>query len=148
MIGYLHDNGIEAAFQGLPAMPLVAGELLGTSDHVVGIYVLEHDAVRTRELVNEFLSSGNVETTSPKKPHLDKQRIAELRGVLAEERQTFEFLGWVAVVFLAALAPLWAVWPIWLKTEPPAPFYRWTGVALLALAAVFAGNYASRHMRR
>ncbi len=148
LIGYLHDNGVEAAFQGLPAMPLVAGELLGTSDQVSGIYVLEHDAARARELVNEFLSSENIETASPERPRLDKERIAELRGALREERQTFEFLGWAAVVFLAALAVLWAIWPVWLKTEPPSPFYRWTGVVLLALAAVFAGNYAGRHNRQ
>jgi hypothetical protein len=138
LIGYLQDNGIEAAFQGLPAMPLVAGDLLETSDRVTGIFVIEHDAGRARELIKEFLASENAETESPQPPHPNKERIAELRGALEEERQTFAFLGWAAVVFLAALAVLWAVWPVWLKTEPPAPLYRWTGVALLALASLFA----------
>ncbi len=144
VIGYLQENGIEAAFQGLPSVPLVAGELLETSDHVVGIYVLQEDAARARELVKEFLATENVETTSPEKPHLDKERIAELRGALREERKTFAFLGWAAVVFLAAMAVLWAIWPVWLKTDPPAPLYRWTGVMLLALAATFALNQTRR----
>jgi hypothetical protein len=144
LIGYLQDNGVEAAFQGLPAMPLVAGELLETSDNVAGIYVLEHQADRARELINEFLSAGNVETAAAQKPRLDKERIAELRGALQEERRTFAFLGWTTVTFLGALAVLWAIWPVWLKTEPPAPFYRWTGVLLLALASLFALNQTRR----
>jgi hypothetical protein len=138
LIGFLQNNGIDAAFQGLPSVPLVAGELLETSDQVTGIYVLEHDAAAARELVKEFLASENAETTPPAKPPLDKERIAELRGALAEERKTFAFLGWAAVVFLGAMTLLWAIWPVWLKTDAPAPLYRWTGVALLALASLFA----------
>ncbi|MBM3861100.1 MAG: hypothetical protein FJ395_15835 [Verrucomicrobia bacterium] len=144
LIGYLQDNGVEAAFQGLPSVPLTAGELLETSNHVAGIYVLQQDAARGRELVEEFLAVEEVETTSPESQPLDKERIAELRGALREERKTFAFLGWVAVVFLVALAVLWAVWPVWLKTAPLAPLYRWTGVALLALAAAFALNQTRR----
>jgi len=147
LIGYLHDNEIEAAFQGLPSVALDAREFFQTSDQAVGIYVLEHEALRATELINEFLSADNAAPTTGK-PHPDKARIAELRGALQEERQTFEFLGWAAVVFLSALAVLWAIWPVWLKTEPPAPFYRWTGVALLALASVFAINHAARSPRR
>jgi hypothetical protein len=138
LIGYLQDNGVEAAFQGLSAMPLAAGELLETSDHVTGIFVLEHDAARARELVQEFLASENAETETPQPSHPNKERIAELRGAIEEERQTFAFLGWAAVIFLAALAVLWAAWPDWLKTNPPAPLYRWTCVALLAVASLFA----------
>lgn len=144
LIGYLQNNGIEAAFQGLPSVPLVADELLETSDRVAGIYVLQHDAARARELVKEFLATENAETTCPAKPHPDKQRIAELRDALREERKTFAFLGWAVVAFLAAMAVLWAIWPVWLKTEPPAPLYRWTGVVLLALAAAFALNQTRR----
>jgi len=140
LIGHLHNNGVEAAFQGQPAMPLVADELLETGNHIVGIYVLESDAARARELIQEFLASEAAESTPPEKPPLHKQRIAELRSALREERQTFAFLGWVAVAFLAALAVLWGVWPMWLKTAPPPPLYRWTGVILLTAAAIFALN--------
>jgi hypothetical protein len=144
LIGYLQDNGVEAAFQGLSAIPLVADELLETNDNVAGIYVLEHDAERARELISEFLSAENIEDASDGRLHPNKQRIAELRGALQEERRTFAFLGWTTVAFLGALAVLWAIWPVWLKTEPPAPFYRWTGVMLLALASLFALNQTRR----
>lgn len=148
LLEHLHNNDVEAAFQGLPSVALDAKEFLQTGDRVVGIYVLEHDAATARELVKEFLAAETVETGSPEKPHPDKQRFAELRGAVRDERQTFDFLGWVGVVFLAALALLWAIWPVWLKTAAPAPLYRWTGVALLAVAAVFAGNWTNRNMRR
>ena len=52
LISYLQDNGVEAAFQGLASVPLVAGELLETSDHVVGIYVLQHDAAQALSLIH------------------------------------------------------------------------------------------------
>jgi hypothetical protein len=148
LISYLRENGMEAAFQGLPAVPLEAGQLLGTSDQIVGVYVLEHEAARARELVREFLGAESLEMAAAGKPHPDKERIAELRGALREERQTFDFLAWTAVAFLVALALLWAIWPEWLKTPSPAPFYRWTGVLLLAVAAVFAGNWINRQLRR
>jgi hypothetical protein len=144
LIGFLQDNGVQAAFQGLSSVPLAAGELLETSDRLVGIFVLQHDVAQARELVQEFLASEGVDTASPDMPPLDKQRIAELRNALQEERKTFAFLGWAAVVFLGAMAVLWAIWPVWLKTEPPAPLYRWMGVVLLAMAAAFALNQTRR----
>ncbi len=143
LLEHLRENGVEAAFQGLPSVALDAKEFLQTSDRVVGIYVLEHEAARARELVADFLAAEKLEAPV-EKPRLDKQRITELREALREERQTFNFLGWTAVVFLVALTLLWAIWPAWLKTATPAPFYRWTGVALLALAAVFALNQTRR----
>jgi hypothetical protein len=47
-------------------------------------------------------------------------------------------------VFLGAAAVLWAIWPEWLKFGPPPVGLRWLVVILLALAAVFAGHWASR----
>ena len=151
IIGFLRENGVAGAFQGMPAVPLDAHELMGDTDRAVGVYVLESDAGRARDLIKQ-LSVNATDTASlewsaimPSRP--DKERIAELRETVREERQTFDFLRWVAVVFLAALALLWILWPEWLRTEAPGPLYRYTGALLLALAAVFASNTLNRRMK-
>jgi hypothetical protein len=152
VVGYLRDNGIEATLQTPPSMaPLDVAESLSGSDKVNGVFVLEHEAEHARGLLKEFLNTVTddqvLEETAAQKLKLNKETIGQLRGALREERQTFEFLGWTGVVFLGAAALLWAIWPDWLKIAPPSPGARWVVVILLALAAVFAGSWASRRVK-
>ena len=149
LVGYLRDNGVEATLQSPPSMPpLDAMENLTGSDKVNGIFVLGYEADHARELVKEFLNTVTdeqmLEEAAAQKLKLDKETVTQLRGALKEERQTFEFLGWIGAAFLGAVAILWAIWPAWLKIGPPAPEYRWVVVILLLLAAVFVGSWTSR----
>jgi hypothetical protein len=149
LVGYLRDNGVEATLHVPPAVPpLDAAETLSGTEKVCGIFVLEHEAKRAAELVKEFLSAAPddniLEEMAVQKPQADKETIARLRSALREERRTFEFLGWIGVVFLGAAALLWAIWPAWLKVASPPPEFRWVVVILLVLAAVFAGGRASK----
>src|SRR5712691_3912915 len=129
LIGYLRDNGIESTFQGDPSVDLDLAHMLKSTDDAFGVYVLEHDAVRARQLVQEFMSAvtdeSMLEETAAQKLRVDKETITRLRGALIEERRTFEFLGWVGVVFLGAAALLWLIWPDWLKVEAPSALLRW-----------------------
>ncbi len=149
IVGYLRDNGVEATLQEPPSMPpFDAAESLSGTERMNGIFVLEHDADRARSLLKEFLDTVTdeqiVEDAAGQKLKVDKETIGRLRTALREERKTFAFLGWTGVVFLGAAALLWAIWPAWLKIGPPPAEFRWVVVVLLALAAVFAGNWASR----
>ena len=112
------------------------------------MFVLEHDAVRAKELIAEFLATVTDESVladaAAQKLKVDQATIHRLRGALVEERQTFEFLGWVGVAFLGAAALLWMIWPAWLKMDVPPALFRWAMVLLLTLGAVFAGNWASK----
>ncbi|HXI83841.1 MAG TPA: hypothetical protein VNL17_07095 [Verrucomicrobiae bacterium] len=149
IVGYLRDNGVEATLQNPPSMPpLDAMESLSGSDKVNGIFVLDHEASHARELVEEFVNTVTdeqvLEEAAAQKLKLDKETVTQLRGALMEERQTFEFLGWIGAAFLGAVALLWAIWPAWLKIGPPSPEFRWVVVILLLLAAVFVGSLTSR----
>lgn len=149
IVGYLRDNGVEATLRQPPSMPpLDAVESLSGADKGNGIYVLEHEADHARNLLKEFLNTVTdeqvLEEEAGQKLKLDKETIGQLRTALREEHKTFVFLGWTGVVFLGAAALLWAIWPGWLKIGPPPAEFRWVVVILLALAAVFAGNWASR----
>jgi hypothetical protein len=149
IIGYLRDNGLEATLRQPASMaPLDAAESFSGTDKANGIYVLEHEADRARHLLKEFVNTVTdeqvLEEAAGQKLKLDKETIGRLRTATREERQTFVFLGWTGVVFLGAAALLWAIWPAWLKVGPPPPEFRWVVVILLGLAAVFAGNWASR----
>jgi hypothetical protein len=149
IIGYLRDNGVEATLREPASMaPLDAAESLSGTDKANGIYVLDHEADHARKLLEEFLNTVTdekvLEEAASQKLKLDKETIGQLRTALREEQQTFVFLGWIGVVFLGAAALLWAIWPEWLKINPPPPEFRWVVVILLGLAAVFAGNWASR----
>ena len=150
IIGWLRDNGVTATFQGEPSVDLDLAHMLKSTDEAFGVFVLEHDAERGRQLVREFLGAatdeGVLEDTAAQKLRVDKATIQRLRGALTEERKTFEFLGWVGVVFLGAAAVLWVMWPAWLKHEAPSAVLRWAMVVLLALGAVFAGSWASRRL--
>jgi hypothetical protein len=151
LITYLRDNGVEATLQSPPAVPpLDAAEILSGTEKVCGVFVLEHEAQRATELVKEFLSAAPddsiLEQTAMQKPQVDKETMARLRGALREERRTFEFLGWIGVVFLGAAALLWAIGPAWLKIAAPSPEFRWVVAILLVLAAVFVGSWASKRM--
>ncbi len=152
LVGYLRDNGVEATLRSPPSMPpLDAMETLSGTDKVNGIFVLGYEADHARELVKEFVNTVTddqvLEDAAAQKLKLDKETITQLRGALKEERQTFEFLGWVGVAFLGAAALLWAIWPSWLKISPPAAEFRWVVVILLLLAAVFAGSWTSRRYK-
>ena len=152
IVSYLRDNGVEATLQSPPAVaPLGAVEELTGTQRPFGIFVLDHEAEKARKLVQEFLAAATDERTledaAAQKLKVDKETIARLRGELREERRTFNFLGWLFVAFLAASALLWAIWPEWLKTAPPESSIRWVMVIMLALAAVFAGNWANKQMR-
>ncbi|HVM59294.1 MAG TPA: hypothetical protein VMV72_00370 [Verrucomicrobiae bacterium] len=149
IVGYLRDNGVEATLQAPPAVPpLDAMETLSGAEKTNGIFVLEDQADKARALLKDFVSTVAdeqvLEEAASQKLKLDKETIGQLRTALREERQTFALLGWVSVVFLGAAALLWAIWPSWLRIGPPTPVLRWVVVILLALAAVFAGNWASR----
>ena len=152
IVGYLRDNGVEAMLQSPPSMaPLDAAESLSGSDKVNGVFVLAHEADRARELVKEFVNTVTddqvLEDAAAEKLKLDKETVTQLRGALKEERQTFEFLGWIGAAFLGAAALLWAIWPAWLKIGPPPTGLRLVGVVLLLLAAVFAGSWTSRRYK-
>jgi hypothetical protein len=152
IVGYLRDNDVEATLQSPPSMPpLDAMENLTGSDKVNGIFVLDYQADHARELVKEFLSTvvdeQMLEEAAAQKLKLDPQTITQLRKALKEERQTFEFVGWVGAAFLGATALLWAIWPAWLKIAPPSLASRWVVVILLLIAAVFAGNWTSRRLK-
>jgi len=152
LIGYLRDNGLEAT-QRVPSRmpPFDSAERLTGSDKVCGIFVLEHDAEHATQLVNEFLTAVTDETvlaeTAATKLRVDQATIHRLRGELLEERKTFNFLGWLVVVFLGSTALLWAIWPAWLKTPAPEPAFRWIFVVGLMLAALFVGQWASNRLK-
>jgi len=148
--GFLRDNGIKAAFRGDPNISFDMVELLQNSNETLGVFVLEHDLPRAKELSVEFVTAVTDESvlaeTAAHRLRVDKETIHRLRGELKEERRTFEFLGWIGVVFLGAAALLWAIWPAWLKMAVPATPLRWAMVVLLALGAVFAGNWANKKL--
>ena len=150
LTSYLRDNGIQAAFQGDPNVSFDMKELLRNSDEAFGLFVLAPEAARAKELIAEFLSSATDDSVlveaAAQKLKVDQETIHRLRGELKEERQTFEFLGWVGMSFLGAAALLWVIWPAWLKIDAPPGIFRWLMVALLTLGAVFAGNWASKRV--
>ncbi len=149
LVGYLGEHGIEAAPQAPPAVPPldVAEEMMG-SGRIFGVFVLEHDVERATSLVREFLSAASdenlLEEEAAHKLHLDRESIARLRQALREEGQTFELLGWLGLIFLAAATLLWGFWPAWLKVTPPIPALRWLMLVLLVLACAFLGRRVSR----
>ena len=77
---------------------------------------------------------------------VDKEAIHRLRTAVVEERRTFEFLGWIGVVFFGAATALWIIWPTWLKMDTPPALFRWLMVLLLTVGAVFAGNWANKRV--
>jgi hypothetical protein len=150
MIGFLRDNGVEATFQGAPSVDIGITNMLRNSDEAFGVYVLEENAGKARELVREFIATATdpavLEETAAQKLHVGKEKIAQLRGAIREERETFAFLQWIGMAFLGALALLWATWPDWLKTEAPAAVYRWTAVIMLVIAALLVGGWTRRRL--
>ena len=152
IVGYLRDNGIEAMLSDPPSRA-AAGFHAGfcDPDTTCPVYVLEEQTESARQRVGEFLAARAdepaPESNAPAPAHLDRARIAELRESVKEERRTFEFLGWGGVVFLAAGALLWTVWPSWLKMVAPTWPMRSLMVILLVLAAVFVGSWSGRRLR-
>ncbi|MDW8344176.1 MAG: hypothetical protein RMM51_06755 [Verrucomicrobiae bacterium] len=152
LLGLLQDHNINAYLRRpTPLPPLDAADQLTGNPRVGGLFVLEHDAERARQLVREFLDTAADESLlveeAARRLRVDKDTIHRLRGELREEKRTFEFLGWVVVVFLASAALLWAIWPAWLKSAPPTAPVRWVMVVVLALCAVFVGNWTARKIR-
>jgi hypothetical protein len=151
LTGYLQDNGVEATLQAqIPGAEAAAVAVFGETDSGCGVFVMEEAAPRATALVREFATAVTdpqvLEEAAAEKLKLNKETITRLRGALKEETGTFEMLGWICVVFLAATAILWAVWPAWLKVRPPTPGLRWLAVALFAAAAVFIGRWTKRRM--
>jgi hypothetical protein len=150
LIGFLRDNGVEASFQGDPSVNLDMAHMLKSTDEAFGVFVLEENVARARELVHEFLTTATdptvLEEAAAKKLRVSKEQIAQLRGAIRDERQTFAFLQWLGMIFLGALALLWAFWPEWLKTEAPAAVYRWSAVSLLMVAALLVGGWTRRKL--
>jgi hypothetical protein len=152
VVGYLRDNEIDAVLRSPPSVaPLDAAENLSGTDQVNGVFVLEHEAPHAEALLKTLQSTVAdeqlLEHEAAQRLKLDKETIAQLRGALKEEARTFEFLGWIGFVFFGAAAVLWAIWPGWLKIAPLPAALHWIGVILLALAALFAGSWASRHFK-
>ncbi|NQU12023.1 hypothetical protein HQ590_14610 [bacterium] len=152
LVGYLRDNGIDATYRAAPSLPpLDAVERLSGRRQVGGLFVLEHDADGARNLIAEFLAAVTdedlLEEAAAQKLRLDRDTISRLRRELREERRTYDYLGWLAVVFLGAGAALWAIWPAWLKVWMPGPGMRWILVLLLAVTAVLTGNLVGRRMK-
>ena len=152
LVGYLRNNGIDATLMDPPSRA-AAGFHAGycDPDTTCAVFVLEDQENIARTLVGEFLAARPGETApaadAARPAHLDKARIAELRETVKEERRTFEFLGWVGVVFLAAGALLWTLWPAWLKMAAPGWFMRWPMVLLWVLAALFVSRWSGRRFR-
>jgi hypothetical protein len=150
LIGFLRDNGVEASFQGDPSVNLDMAHMLKSTDEAFGVYVLEENVGKARELVREFVTAATdpavLEETAATKLRVSKEQIAQLRGAIRDERQTFAFLQWLGMIFLGALAVLWAFWPEWLKTEAPAAVYRWSAVILLMVAALLIGGWTRRRL--
>ena len=152
VIEHLRHHGIEATLESR-----ISGAMAGADagfadpDNTTRVCVMEHNRARAAEVVRAFLEAvadeRALEDAAAKKLHLDKETIHRLRGELREERRTFNYLGWLFVIFLGASALLWAIWPAWLKTAPPDPAIRGVMVIMLALGAVFAGNWAGKQMR-
>jgi len=140
IIGYLHENGIEAMFQGDPNVPLEAAEFFKKSDGEYGVFVLEEQADKARALVKEFLATrtddADLEREAMHREPPTKEHIGEIRQAVREERKTFDFLRLAVVAFLVAMAVLWAIWPVLL----PEPLSRLTVVAILVAAALFLGR--------
>src|SRR5262245_9919164 len=78
LVGFLRDNGIEATFQGEPSVKLYPPEFLYRSAELFGVYVLEENAGKARELVREFLTAATdpavLEETAAKKLHVSKEQ--------------------------------------------------------------------------
>ena len=150
LAGYLRDNGIEAAFQGDPNVSFDMTELLRNSDEAFGVFVLAPEATRAKELITEFLAAATDESVltevAAQKLKVDKEAIHRLRTAVVEERRTFEFLGWIGVMFFGAATVLWIIWPTWLKMDTPPALFRWLMVLLLTVGAVFAGNWANQRV--
>ena len=148
LVGYLGDNGIEGALREPSSLlPFDGTERRSARERVLGIAVLEHDAVRARTLIDEFKAAiaddSLLAETAAEHLQLDKETIHRLRRELVEEKRTFETLGWMVVVFLGAAALLWAIWPSWLKIAAPPTGLRWVMIFVLILGAVAAGSWAN-----
>ncbi len=152
LTGVLRDNGIAAIQRNPPALPpFDSVEQLTGNQNVGGLFVLEHEADRAKQLLAEFLAAATDESLlaeqAAQKLRVDKETIHRLRGELTEEKRTFDFLGWLVVVFLGATALLWAIWPAWLKSTPPRGPIRWVMALLFVLCAVFIGGWVNRRLR-
>jgi hypothetical protein len=149
IITFLRNNGVEATLKEPASVPPL--DIVEQSDKVFGVFVLEHEAEKARALVREFQAAATdervLEEEAAHKLKLDKETIHRLRGELREEQRTFELLGWLFVGFLAAAALLWAIWPSWLKINPPDPTVRWVIAIILALSAVLVGDWSAKRMK-
>ena len=142
ILGYLHDNGIEATLIRPPTDPLLHDlERLFRNRIMLGIFVLEHEGARARRLVREFISvradEMALEELAAQKPRLTKEHFAQLRAALREERHTFQFLGWLGLAFCAALL-------LWLRV--PLAGFHWLVLIMLIMAALVAGSWLRKKL--
>jgi hypothetical protein len=139
LVGYLRDNGIEASWEVIPSRAraaLRAGYC--DPDSTCRVFVLEHAADRARQLIEEYLAASPnermLEELALQKRPMTKERFAQLRAALREERRTFRFLGLLGAAFLAA-GLLLRHQVIGLAGA------RWIMLAVIAIAAVVVGNW-------
>jgi hypothetical protein len=94
LAGYLRDNGIETVLRLPPSVPPYGFvEMCNRKKAIDGVFVLQHNAGRARQLVQEFLSAEPdeeaMDALAPVKPRVTKERFTELRAAVCEQRQTF-----------------------------------------------------------
>lgn len=122
LVGYLRDNGVEATLRQRASIPPCDSVEFGDK-RTDGILVLQHDAERARGLVQEFLVASPdeeaMDALAGQKLHVTKERFAQLRAALWEEKQTFRMLGWGVLLFILILILLWQTLPWHMKGEPP-----------------------------
>ena len=142
VLGYLHDNGVEATLRAPPVMPPVDYyELFNRNETIDGIFVLEHQAIRAHELIADFLvaptDESSLEELAAKKEHPGRETIHRLRIAVREERRTFEFIGWLVIAFCVAG---------WLLVATPVPPGPWTSLVLLVIIALLVGSWSRRRL--
>ena len=107
LTGFLNDQGVRATLRLPPSVPPFDWyEFFAHNNSIDGVFVFEHDVTCARQLIGEFLGAepdeAALEQQAAHKPHPDRDKIHWLRIALIEERQTFKFLGLLALSFLSA----------------------------------------------
>lgn len=147
LVAYLRERDVEATIPD-PATPSEAALHAGfcDTDTTCPVLALDTKVDAARQLVAEFLASQAVTDAGIPRHHPDKQQIHELREAVAEERETFAFLGWAGVAFLVALVLWWAA-AATLAGEPLTPRFFWLTIVVLVLASGLVGYRTGRRVR-
>ena len=104
--GYLRESGIaDTCVRGLGNPMLRDMDLLHVNEIGFGVYVLEHDGERARELVAEF-QSANVDDAALEAAAIaspaTKNELVETRAESVERQRTWNLFIWVLIVFAIA----------------------------------------------